>query len=395
MNPNDFAKAIKAKYPEYAGVEDAALTQKVVSKYPQYANQIDGMGGGQGQGGQGQQALAPAPPPVSQDLIKAMLAFNPQTGAEMVRDEVDPLKQAQTQKARAEAAWNLNRQNFQRGGSQKPLASVWMNPDDPMDLSPVEKPGFIEYKTTAGDALGKQLGSAEKKYEKNPTLPTWENASPEDRRIAVGLYSGTLRPGSVGYREKTKYTGLAAEYGEMIGKPYVDYTGEVRAGTEKSFAYGKFGQNALSLNTAIGHAKSALDAFGRVSNTNAAALNVPLNKIKGKMNDPNIIQTRASLNALRGELATTFKGSGGTDQEIASWMEVLNENLTPTQANGAIRQVNDLLNSRLSALQYQQSSVMGGNPQRQLLSPHAAELNRQFSQPAASGSGGWKIERAD
>jgi hypothetical protein len=375
MNPNDFAKAVKTKYPEYVGVEDAALTQKVVSKYPQYASQIDGMGGGQ----QGQpQAQQPNAQPPSIDLIKAMLALNPQAGTEMIRDEVDPLKQSKAAYNRAQAHWNLNRSSA--SAKLQPTASLWVNPDDNMDTSLVEKPGFMEFKMKPSEVAGKAIGVAEKKYEKNPTLPTWDNASPEDRRIAVGLYSGTLRPGSVGYREKTKYTGLAAEYGEMIGKPYVDYTGEVRAGTEKSFAYGKLGQNALSLNTALGHAKSALDAFGRVKNTNAAALNVPLNKIKGKMNDPNIIQTRASLNALRGELATTFKGSGGTDQEIASWMEVLNEGLTPTQADGAIREVNDLLNSRLSALKYQQSSVMGGNPQRQLLSPHAAELNRQFSQ---------------
>jgi len=40
MNPQEFAQKIKAKYPEYAKVDDVELAQKVVEKYPQYKGQV-------------------------------------------------------------------------------------------------------------------------------------------------------------------------------------------------------------------------------------------------------------------------------------------------------------------------------------------------------------------
>lgn len=40
MNPQEFAAKIKAKYPQYKGIDDVELTQKVVAKYPVYASQV-------------------------------------------------------------------------------------------------------------------------------------------------------------------------------------------------------------------------------------------------------------------------------------------------------------------------------------------------------------------
>ncbi len=135
---------------------------------------------------------------------------------------------------------------------------------------------------------------------------------------------------------------------------------------------GQFGKNQLSLNTALGHVDTASKAFDAVKNTNTAFLNVPINKLKTSTNDPNIIKLGISLNALQGELANVFKGSGGTDQEIAAWSKYLNENLTPAQAIAAMQQVGDLLDSRLSGLGYQQEQVGGDivDP-RKTLSPKA------------------------
>jgi hypothetical protein len=40
MTPQEFAAKIKAKYPQYRGIDDAELTQKVIAKYPVYAPQV-------------------------------------------------------------------------------------------------------------------------------------------------------------------------------------------------------------------------------------------------------------------------------------------------------------------------------------------------------------------
>ena len=44
LSPVDFAAKIKAKYPQYANVDDNTLTQKILAKYPQYSDLV---GGGQ------------------------------------------------------------------------------------------------------------------------------------------------------------------------------------------------------------------------------------------------------------------------------------------------------------------------------------------------------------
>jgi hypothetical protein len=41
MTPQEFSSKIKAKYPQYAKMDDNDLTQRMVKKYPQYASQID------------------------------------------------------------------------------------------------------------------------------------------------------------------------------------------------------------------------------------------------------------------------------------------------------------------------------------------------------------------
>ena len=41
MNPHEFASAVKAKYPDYAGEDDVTLARAFVSKFPDYADQVD------------------------------------------------------------------------------------------------------------------------------------------------------------------------------------------------------------------------------------------------------------------------------------------------------------------------------------------------------------------
>ena len=40
INYIDFAKKIKAKYPDYADIDDKVLAEKVINKYPDYKNQV-------------------------------------------------------------------------------------------------------------------------------------------------------------------------------------------------------------------------------------------------------------------------------------------------------------------------------------------------------------------
>lgn len=215
----------------------------------------------------------------------------------------------------------------------------------------------------------------------------WNTATPAQQNMAIAMVKGNIRPSDLGLRDRATIVGLANEYAQKNNMPFQSYGGEVKAKTANYFASGKGGQNATSLNTALGHLSDALDSYNAVGNTNQQWLNVPLNKLRTMTDNPDVVALNLNLNALRGELANVFKNGGGTDQEIASWSNYLNDNLTPAQFQAAAQKVNGLLNSRLDALNYQQNDVMkGGGPERSFLSPHGASIAGKLSSGSPTGA---------
>lgn len=403
MDSNQFAQTVKQKYPQYAQVPDDVLTQKIVQKYPQYAKAITPGQPQQNQMAQIQPQQAQRPPqqglgqmdPAA--MLKAYARADPQ-GAQQLLSKLmgsqfgpqDPQKQADLNYTLAQT--DKLRQPAKPTSPWRVVPGVLSKSGKPVQQN--EQTGEVREATLDVTPTGRGNAS----YGSNSI--TWDTATPEDQALAKSLYEGRITPGALSYRDKGVAVKLANEYAIKNKLPaYQSFSGDVKHGMANSLAFGKLGQNALSLNTALGHANSALEAYQNIGNTNAKFLNVPINKLRTQTNDENVIKLQTTLNALSGELATVFKGSAGTDQEIGKWMNVLNDNLTPSQAKGAIQQVNELLNSRLNALQYQQKNVMGGRPDdRQLLSPHAKQLSQKFSSmgnnqlgPTATGPNGKKI----
>lgn len=224
---------------------------------------------------------------------------------------------------------------------------------------------------------------------------SWDTASDQQKALAQAVYEGRVRPADVGFRERGKITLLANEYGIQNHKaPFKSYAADVNAAMGKYSTSGKMGQNSLSLNTALGHLSSAYDSYEKIGNTNQEWLNVPINTLKKNTNDPEVVALGINLNALQGELANVFKNTGATDQEISHWQQYLNENLTPQQYIGAASKIDELLKSRLDAMEYQRSQAGGGNG-APLISPHAKDISEKLqkvqSAPAQTGDS-WKSE---
>lgn len=209
---------------------------------------------------------------------------------------------------------------------------------------------------------------------------SWAKATPEQKRLAIGIYNGDIDVTQLGFRERTVGNILANEHAYLQGsEPYQSYTGSVKGGMAKNLAYGKLGINVNALNTGIGHTGDAMQAYSKLQNTDVAALNKPINWLKRNTNNPDIVALDANLNALAGELATIFKGSSGTDQEIKHWLDVLGTDLTPIQANSAITKIGELLTSRIDAIKYQQENVMQQMPsERKLVSPKSEKIMKQI-----------------
>jgi hypothetical protein len=219
---------------------------------------------------------------------------------------------------------------------------------------------------------------------------SYETASPAQQKLAKARYEGRLRSSDLSFRERGMINMLADQYGQSIGgKPFNAADADVNYAMTKFSTSGKMGQNALSLNTALGHLDSAYDSYQKVGNTNQAWLNTPINELKAGTNDPDVIALETNLVALQGELANVFKNTGGTDQEINKWRNVLNNRLTPQQYIAIARKVDELLRSRLSAMEYQRSTA-GGGTGAPLLSPKGKKISDRLSTESkntTSGSG--------
>lgn len=207
----------------------------------------------------------------------------------------------------------------------------------------------------------------------------WETATPQQRLLAEQLAKGNVIPQDIGFRDRGAIVSLAAQYAKDNGIPFRSYEGSVRKGSAQYFAYGKGGQNATSINTALDHISSLTSAFDALDNTDVNILNTPINILRQKGNDPNIIAVDTALTAVRGELANVFKQSGATDQEIGHWVQVLNSDLTPDQVKSAIQEVEKLLSGRIGALEYQQSNTMNTpSSGRTLISPQAHAVRQNI-----------------
>jgi hypothetical protein len=169
LDSNQFAQTVKQKYPQYAQVPNDVLTQKIVQKYPQYAKAITPSAP--------QMPQQPAQRPPQQGLgqmdpnalLQAYSRADPQ-GAQQLLTQLMGSKfgPGPSQLQQSEAAKNFAQaQRYQNPTQQKTPASVWMNPNDPTDISPTAKDGYIEYKTSSGDALNKFTGNASAKARNN------------------------------------------------------------------------------------------------------------------------------------------------------------------------------------------------------------------------------------
>jgi hypothetical protein len=216
---------------------------------------------------------------------------------------------------------------------------------------------------------------------------SWDTASPQEQALAQARYEGRVRSSDLGFRDRGRINALANEYASRNNlSPFVAYNADTNATMGKYATSGKLGQNALSLNTALGHADSVYAAYQDVKNTNINWINQPINALKKNTNDKSVIALGVKLNAFRGEMANVFKANGATDQEVESWKQQFNDSLTPDQAIAAMGSADELLRSRLNALEYQRAQAGGGNGQP-LISPHAQEISNRLSGQGSQPSG--------
>lgn len=148
-----------------------------------------------------------------------------------------------------------------------------------------------------------------------------------------------------------------------------------KSAVRKDFTSGKASQTILSLNTAVGHLNSLAKAADELDNGSVQSWNTFRNALTTKLTDDSrVTKFNTVANAVAGELATVFKNTSGTDQEIKSWHDKISSSQTPGQLKANIQECIQLIGSRLDALNNKYEQGMGKKMDFQILSPKSRQI---------------------
>ena len=125
---------------------------------------------------------------------------------------------------------------------------------------------------------------------------------------------------------------------------------------------GKAGGNIVALNTAVQHLDKLNQDIDALQNGNFQGWNAAKNwvntTVEGKTAKTNFETDR---DAVANEMATVFKGTGATDQEIKAWRENMSAAESPQQLHESMQHLLGLMSGRLNALNGMYSAAMGRN----------------------------------
>lgn len=160
----------------------------------------------------------------------------------------------------------------------------------------------------------------------------------------------------------------------------------VRAKLRSDFTSGKGAVNIRSLNTAVGHLESLSKAANALDNAPVQLWNMIANKGLTGIGDSRVTNFNTAATAVAGELATVFKSTSGTDQEIKAWRENISASQSPEQLKESIQTAIELLGGRLGALQAQYETGLGRKADFTFLSPKSRKILTSL---------GWDVQKLD
>ncbi len=207
------------------------------------------------------------------------------------------------------------------------------------------------------------------------------NLTPADAALVKGIANYEIDPKSLSYRggAREKYLSLARQY-----DPTYDQTQyAARQAARKDFQSGKSAQNVRSLNTAIGHLNTLQDVAEELGNGGFQLWNRIANWGLTQAGDPRTVKFNDAANAVVNEMASVFKGTGATDQEIKEWRQQINSAQSPEQLRAGVQQLIQLMASRLEALDNQYRVGLGKPRDFRFLSPEARQILRRIGGSAA------------
>lgn len=212
----------------------------------------------------------------------------------------------------------------------------------------------------------------------NANLPTGDaylQSLPADQSAQVkALAEGRMQFPS-GYALKTPYwqqmLSSVAQYDPNFDA--VNYN--ARYQTRRDFTSGKSAQQINALNTAIGHLNSLSDAADALNNSRFPGVNKVTNWLSTQSGDKRVNNFDTTRKAVVDELTRVWRGTGGSEKDIETWTQALNDAGSPDQLHGAIAQIGELMQSKINALAGTYAQGMGTTAQAtQFITPKSAQV---------------------
>ena len=280
------------------------------------------------------------------------------------------------------------------GGYKQPIAQSPITGAVTQVGSPMMKTQTPEQANKPPETKTMRVGTDDTTQQWNPNTKTWEilasgNAFKPDATVnTMGAnintnlhgddFLGTLDP-KISTQVKALAEGrMAFPSGFALKTPYwqemlqalgqydpsfdaVNYN--ARSKTRNDFTSGKSSQNIKSLGTAIGHLGTLNDQIDGTVSTGGYPFATTVNSLGNEYNrragDAGVTNYEQTASALSTELTQVFRGSGGAEADVQRYLEQLNSNASKEQKKAAVKNIVDLLDSRLNSIGDQYNQGMG------------------------------------
>lgn len=203
---------------------------------------------------------------------------------------------------------------------------------------------------------------------------------PATATMVKSLTDYTMNPANLTTRQgqRQQILALAHQYDPTFNEN--NYT--VAAKVKQEYTSGATAKNIQSLNTSVNHIGDLAVNFKNLPNGDITKFNTLKDWYSSNVGKGDVTKVVTDLNAVAGELAKTFKGTGATDQEVSAIERGINVNSSPAQFKAFIEETTKLLGGRLNALNDSYQTAVGKPFERNFL---GADTQSKLSQLKNAG----------
>lgn len=246
------------------------------------------------------------------------------------------------------------------------------------------KLGMEKHKIMAA-VLG-QIGSLKAKEEQAGVI----NLTPQQKSLHGEAFLKTLDPAVAamiraigeGRLQVSSYGLRSPQYKALLelamqAYPHYDQTlYEGRLRTREYYTSGAAAQQIRSLNMVLGHLAALKKAGIALKNGNLRTANLAVNLIRNETGNDKVTNFNTAKQAVVEELEKTFRGSSGSERDIAEWSNNFSPNASERQLKGAWNTIGLLLDSRITSLGQGYQQAMGTSDTMRMLYPEGEQAYR-------------------